>query len=406
MASGADGAEASSQGLEHVWLMIESLTEQLVVKAKLMESVSGKEKKETARTVVINVGLRLVGYVNDARERYPEIERFNELLGTVSCTSAAVEGKRTFEMQLEGQGMVEDAEAIKNLLGKVKPTNGSTKGKRKEPEPDDESGALPAQVERLFHGGAVPPGNRAVGIDETVHAFKSMKLGPNNNQEGVAAANAFLNGKPMPHVNTVDGASEDRGPSPECLFDFSRKPQDSVTDKDLESSELIFKDGKFSQVRSVKLSRAEGQFADNLILQRMGPDHPGREPFQKYLQCLAELYELAPYEAVAKFDQRQRKGHAKGMFATLEPTAVTMRFLMEHARFDYETKDRHTLARKPGSPPGSTLVHPKRVHKRDGVCHHFNSGDKRCTWGDKCKWKHACSKCGGSHSAAKCTSTE
>ena len=103
MASGADGAEASSQGLEHVWLMIESLTEQLVVKAKLMESVSGKEKKETARTVVINVGLRLVGYVNDARERYPEIERFNELLGTVSCTSAAVEGKRTFEMQLEGQ---------------------------------------------------------------------------------------------------------------------------------------------------------------------------------------------------------------------------------------------------------------------------------------------------------------
>ena len=95
-----------------------------------------------------------------------------------------------------------------------------------------------------------------------MRALKSLKLGPNNNQEGVAAANAFLNGKPMPHVNTVDGASEDRGPSPECLFDFSRKPQDSVTDKDLESSELIFKDGKFSQVRSVKLSRAEGQFAD------------------------------------------------------------------------------------------------------------------------------------------------
>ena len=65
------------------------------------------------------------------------------------------------------------------------------------------------------------------------------------------------------------------------------------------------------------MSRAEGQFADNLILQRMGPDHPGREPFVKYLQCLAELYELAPYEAVAKFDQRQRKGHAKVMFATL-----------------------------------------------------------------------------------------
>jgi hypothetical protein len=80
--------------------------------------------------------------------------------------------------------------------------------------------------------------------------------------------------------------------------------------------------------------------------------------------------------------------------------------LMEHARFDFGAKDRHTLARKPGSPPGSPLVHPKRVREREGVCRHFNSGDKRCTWGDKCKWKHVCSKCGGSHSAVKCTGKE
>ena len=143
------------QDLEHAWLMVESLTEQLVAKAKQMESVSGKEKKEAARGVVLNAGMRLVGYVNDARERHPELKHFDELLGTVVCTSAVVEGKRTFEMQPEGQGMVDDAEAIRNLLGKVKPTNGLNKGKRKEPEPNGESGAPPDQVEHLFHGGGV-----------------------------------------------------------------------------------------------------------------------------------------------------------------------------------------------------------------------------------------------------------
>ena len=31
-----------------------------------------------------------------------------------------------------------------------------------------------------------------------------------------------------------------------------------------------------------------------------------------YTQTLAELYEIAPEDVVAKFDQKQRKGHAKG----------------------------------------------------------------------------------------------
>ena len=414
MVSGEGGAESSSQALERqrlqdleqLWLMGESLTEQLVAKAKQMESASGKEKKEAARGVVLDVGTRLVDFVNGKRARHPEIKRFDELLSTVHCTRATVDEKRTFEMQPEGQGMVDDAELIRTLMGKVKPTNGSDKGKRKEPEPDDEGGALPNSVEQLFHNGGVPVGNRAVGVEEAMRALKTLKISPDNNKEGVAAANALMNGKPMPHVTTATGAGTDRGPHPEQLFNFVRNPQDLVTEKDLEPSELIFKDGKFSQARNPKLSRAEGQFADTQVLERMGPSHAGREPFLSYLQTLAELYEIAPEHVVAKFDQKQRKGHAKGMFDTLEPTAVIMRFLMEHARFSFEAKDRHTLVRKPGSPPGSPLVHPKRVREREGVCRHFNSGDRRCTWGDRCKYKHVCSKCGGSHSAVKCTGKE
>ena len=53
-----------------------------------------------------------------------------------------------------------------------------------------------------------------MGMEEVMRALKGLKLSPNNNQEGVAAANAFLSGKPMPHVNAADGASKDRGPAP------------------------------------------------------------------------------------------------------------------------------------------------------------------------------------------------
>ncbi len=97
-----------------------------------------------------------------------------------------------------------------------------------------------------------------MGMEEAMRAFKEMRLSPDNNQEAVAAANAFLNGKPMPHVQAASG--KDRGPAPERLrFDFCRRPEDAVTAKDLEPTELVIKDGKFSQVKSLKLSRAEGQ---------------------------------------------------------------------------------------------------------------------------------------------------
>ena len=51
----------------------------------------------------------------------------------------------------------------------------------------------------------------------------------------------------------------------------------------------------------------------------------------------------------------------------------------------------------PGGPDGK---------KGPGVCNKFNEQDGVCQFGARCKFRHACAKCGGDHPGSRCNSSQ
>ena len=88
------------------------------------------------------------------------------------------------------------------------------------------------------------------------------------------------------------------------------------------------------------------------------------------------------------------KKPGNGHVSSISPDSVKVAFLMA------QLKDQMSDPKKLRRNDSGNLTRPPRTSRSASTCNRFN--DSKCSFGDACRFSHACSKCGGSHPAKNC----